>query len=245
MNIKINKEQADYLFSREKLRELCGSRLYGTNFDDSDFDYLVFYRPFPDLEDVYASRHQFQYDDIDNNVHYNFTTIPQFWQNLLSGDATINADIALFSGLGDQGWDENDILNSCRTYNVIKAYLGFAKRDIKDLKQGKGRNKKFHIIRGLYCAESLMDNRLPELSDIGKITSEYWESPSGIRWQITADTLTVHESDLRNRCNAMFNSGELTMYPKEPLKGIDIGPGPEGELIKMYIDALNIREFKY
>ena len=151
MNIKINKEEADYIFSLNNKQYIFGSKLYGTSNDDSDTDILVIYESFHKERDVfYPNYHQFQYDDLENNKQYVFTSKEMFYKNLLSGDSTINSDIVLFN---DNFIDIKDKLNICRTYKVIKAYIGFANRDIKNI--NKGKNKHFHIERSLYSAEKL------------------------------------------------------------------------------------------
>jgi len=247
MNIKINKEQADYLFEHEfkRNRTTVGSHMYGTQRSDSDKDILItYYNVLEKIELVYNSRHQFQYDDKENNIQYIFTTYRQFWQNLLSGDSTINADYIMW---GNDSEDEitneiseDEALNIVRTYNIIKAYLGFAKRDIKDLKQGKGKNKNFHIQRGLYCAECLLHNKLPQTENLQAINITSQPSVS-----FSIDSLERREKNLRIECNNLFNIGELTMYPKLPIEGLFLGEGVSKELIDLYINSLNIKEFHY
>ena len=75
--------------------------------------------PFPNV-------HQFQYKDIENNIDYIWISNEQFFKNQASGESTINSDIILFADF----LEESSKLNMCRTYNVMKAYLGFAIRDL-------------------------------------------------------------------------------------------------------------------
>ena len=226
MNIKITKEEADFILKNHKLSQhLMGSRLYGTHKEDSDTDYLIMYDSFHKSSDLYyPNYHQFQYDDVENNTQYVFTSDSQFYKNLFSGDSTINADIIMFSTLYGS---ESDRLNILRTYNIIKAYIGFAKRDLKSFKQNKGKNKLFHAARGLYCAEELILNRLPK--------KEYLSILNVFNF----DELGMQEVRLRYQCNELFEQNDLTMYPKLPLVE------PVNNLEKLITEANNIREFKY
>lgn len=221
MNIKINKEQAEYIFSREIARHTIGSKLYGTYNEESDTDILIIYDSFHDSDLYYPNYHQFQYDA--DNIQYIFTTERHFWQNLFSGDSIINADIILS---GDDDFLNNK-LNVLRTYNVIKSFIGFAKRDIKSFEQGKGKNKIFHANRCLYCAEKLLNNELPILEILPKLET------------LDIQQLKEKEQKLRAICNKQFEDNLLTKYPKKPIIN------PINKLEEMLIEANNIKEFKY
>jgi hypothetical protein len=222
MNIKINKSQAQFILDTYAIStSKIGSHLYGVQRTNSDTDYLVLYKSFHETADMhYPNFHQFQWDDTENNAQYIFSSERQFWKNLFSGDSTINADVILFS---DGKYNDAEKLNITRTFNIIKAFLGFAKRDIKQI---KGKNKIFHINRGLYCAESLLENRLPLLSKF-------------IFNESSVEKLAEREAELRARCNIMLEKNELTLYPKMPVIQT------ENELEKLLIDANNIKEFRY
>jgi predicted nucleotidyltransferase len=226
VNIKITEEQANFIlencmFSKYKI----GSHLYGNFTDDSDIDYLIVYESFHEKSDlIYPNYHQFQWDDVENKSQYIFTSERQFWKNLLSGDSTINADVILFY----TKYNDFDKLNICRTYNVIKSFIGFTKRDIKNYKSGKGKNKLFHIARGLYCADTLLRNELPYLSLFKRLRDK------------SIEELQDFEVLLRNECNEMFEKNELTMYPKHPL----VVPHNELELIVIISKNLNIKKIE-
>jgi hypothetical protein len=130
MNIKITEEEFGWL--KDKIDNTAkiyhiGSRLYETNRDDSDHDILVVYKSLFPSDKIYKNYHQLQYDDIENNAQWILTTEESFWGNLLSGDSSINADVVMFYG----DYDYHSKLNICRTSNIIKSFIGFAKRDIK------------------------------------------------------------------------------------------------------------------
>lgn len=223
MNIKINDNELELVSIYIQNSYIIGSRLYNTHTDESDYDILYIIKPFIKSDAYYPNNHQLQYDSSDGRKQYMFTTKERFYRNLFSGESTINADVIMFTDFDDLSVSER--LNYCRTYNVIKAFLGFAKRDLKHYHNGK--NKKFHVVRGLYCAEKLMNNELPKLEEL----SSYIE--------LGKDDLIKKCSELRNRCNDMFNSKELTLFPKELIFE------PENSLEKKIMESNNILEFKY
>lgn len=228
MNIKITKQQADFILNQYNYKlYLIGSRLYGTNKSDSDYDHLIIYKNFHNEIDMYyPNYHQLQYDNLEKNQQLMFTSENQFYRNLFSGDATINADIIMFTDFND--YNDVEKLNILRTYNIIKAYIGFAKRDIKYV--NKGKNKLFHIQRGLYCAKKLMNGELPNLDDIKYI----YNNPNN-----DIKSLKEREEFLRNKCNKLFENNELTLFPKLPI--IE----PKNDIEKLLIESNNIKEFKY
>lgn len=230
MNIKIDKDDFDFL-NRHKISEVTfGSHLYGTNTPESDRDILIIYYHEFGVADCYPNHHLLQYDSVEDNTQYLFATPTQVTRNMFSGDSTIFADITMFSAT--QTLPKEEILNLVRTYNIIKAYIGFAKRDIKQIKKGK--NKKFHILRGLYTAECLLDNKLPELDIIRHI----FEHNSIVDDFVVEDAIAL-EFELRKRCNEMFENDELTMFPKNNIAKV------ESSLEQKIIDAQNIKMFKY
>jgi predicted nucleotidyltransferase len=230
MNIKIDKEDFEFL-RKHKIVELpFGSHLYGTATAESDLDVLVLYDyDFP-VANLYPNFHLLQYDAIDEKTQYLMACPDQMLRNTLTGDSTIFADLMMFSKA--QTRTPEEVLNIVRTYNIIKAYIGFAKRDIKQIKKGK--NKIFHIYRGLYTAECLMDNTLPNLTSIQWLykTSKSIEDSS-------VDNMLDLEATLRKRCNEMFEKDELTMFPKNNMET------PSCPLEQKIIDAQNIKMFKY
>ena len=223
MNIKITKDEFEYFKENTiaAFETVIGSRMYGTSNEKSDTDILIVHEEFFEADRYYPNYHQLQYDDIKNNIQYILTTDRKFYLNLFSGDSTINADVVLFY------LDETDEekLNMLRTFNIIKAFIGFAKRDIKFI--NKGKNKLFHIERGLYCAEELLNNRLPNIEMFKNFGN------------CDIELLMQKEKTLRTQCNNMFDNGELTMFPKLPI--ID----PVNSLESKIIEANNITKFKY
>lgn len=223
MNIKITEQEAEFLFDRETTRHLIGSHLYGTATDKSDTDYLVCYDYEFYSNKYYPNFHQFQLDR--DNIQFIFTSEYQFWKNLYSGDSTINADVVMFSDIF--GISDKDKLLVLRTYKIIKAFIGFAKRDLKQAKGNLYYKKFAHAQRGLYCAEKLLNNEIPKVKEWLNITT-------------TIKELTEKEIELRRKCNELFEKKELTLYSIDT-KLIT----PENSLEQKMIEANNIIEFKY
>jgi len=229
MNIKITKEEAQELFKREIIRETIGSHLYGSNNENSDTDILVLYQAFnKDINQMFQIRHQFQWDDNENNIDYIFSTYEQFSINIFSGESTINADVVLFTDLICE--NKEDRLKSCRTYNIIKAYLGFAKRDIK---YNRSNSKYKHIVRGLYTASCLLNNKMPLLENIRQISIDQFSK--------TNEELKAWQDELRLKCNQLYEKDQLKMYPEDIFTEADNVHPLQTKLIQ----SCNTKEFKY
>lgn len=220
MNIKITKEEHERLCKVPYEEYLFGSRLFGTATENSDYDYIRVYS----YEDVFPIRsltlpniHSFQVDL--EGVQYIWMTEEQFWGGLGSGDGTMQSDIIMF---GDS-FEEDFALDICRTYNVIKAYLGVAKRDLKLHRDDK---KRFHAHRSIYIAQELKKGFLPKLEIIQKIPDNLADR----------NQLDVWCADLRKEVNEMYDNGELVRYYVE-----DTGDS----LLDKMQSANNIKEFKY
>ncbi|PSK94332.1 hypothetical protein [Taibaiella chishuiensis] len=196
MNIIIDEAEHRMLQELTQRRFLVGSRLYGTTHAASDTDYLCVYRT--SAEELYSglpNMHQFQYKDKAGNTDWNYCSELQFRKNLYSGESVIHADIVLFTDYTDRK------MELCRTYKVIKAYLGFARRDLKE----DNGPKLWHAARSLYCASSLLDNRLPVLDEVRRIYSERQDRAQ----------LVHQEQALRTMANSLYDAGVLKTYAIE------------------------------
>ena len=91
----------------------------------------------------------------------------------------------------------------------------------------KGKNKLFHIQRGLYTAEKLINNEIPIIDDFKNFNNNDLEE------------LSNKEKQLREIINDMFDKDLLTLYPKNSLIS-----GKNSLEIKL-IKSNNIKEFKY
>lgn len=221
MNIKIDKIHHDRLSEASYKEYVFGSRLFGTNDENSDYDYIRVYKyddVFNKTDFHYPNIHSFQYDDKENNSQYIWMTERQFWYNLYSGDGTMMSDILLFSGEF-----EEIALKMTRTYKIIRAYLGVAKRDLKKKNDSK---KLFHAERSLYIAMTLIDGNIPNVEDIQNIK----------RFPSEYDYLTEMEDRLRKKASSMYEKKELHNYYIQ-----ESGDA----LLDIMLQANNIREFKY
>lgn len=221
MNIKIKKEHHERLCEQSYIEYVFGSRLFGTNTKDSDYDYIRVY----EYENMFPAKtylpniHSFQYDDIKNNSQYIWMTKEQFFHGLYSGDGTMQSDILMFGG----HWSKDIALNTCRTYKVIKAYLGVAKRD---LRLHNTDNKLFHANRSYHIANSLVDNVLPKKEDIIKLKNNL----------LSKDNLLPLINKLRVKVNVMYEQQMLENY---------FVPSVGDDLLQIMLDANNTREFRY
>ena len=116
----------------------------------------------------------------------------------------------------------------CKTYKVIKAYIGFAKRDLKQI--NKDKSKLFHANRGLYCAQELLEGRLPLLSEIQKLALKdgYFQENLG--------DLIYTENLLRTKLNKLYDDNKIVTYYIEKCGNM---------LFDKMFEANNIKEFKY
>lgn len=220
MNIIINEDEHIFLQSITVNRFLIGSHLYGTTHADSDTDYLCIYATSD--EELYSglpTHHQFQYKDLAGNTDWNYCSELQFRKNLYSGESVIHADIVLFTGYSDKK------LELCRTYKVIKAYLGFARRDLKE--SAKGNEKKlWHAARGLYCAAELLEGWLPDLTGIKNLYTQQHDKKE----------LAAKEEQLRAVANKQYEQGDLLNYYIEPASY---------PLWQKLMESNNNKEFRY
>lgn len=227
MNIKITRAEHNRLLGQSFHQIVMGSKLYGTNSPESDTDVLCVYEPFGNwklLEEL-PNFHQFQYVDEVDKIDYIYCTFGQFWKNQRSGDSTINSDVIIFSDEIISNKEEK--LNYCRTQKVIKGYIGFANRDIKDFSRTKSPKKQFHILRGLYTAECLLKGELPSVETIREF--------KGLS-EIKISEIQTRQSELRALCNAQYERGDLeNYYIKE---GSDT-------LLNRLLKSNNTREFRY
>lgn len=222
MNIKINKEQFERLYQHKEEEHIFGSRLYGTAREDSDTDIMVIYDSryaFGTPLTVYGlpNIHQFQYDDTENNKQYVFSDMIQFAKNMQSGDSTINAEIMMFM----DETTKNDI-PIFRTYKIIKAFLGFAKRDLKRKKKGY----ESHVMRGLYIVQTLIANQLPSIIQV-----KHWMNDP-----LTPSQMVEWEKNLRMKLNFEYNHNGLPLY---------CIPEVNDPLLQLLLNSNNTKEFKY
>lgn len=165
MNIHFTEEHnlTSTLDSLTVFRTAVGSTMYGLETEDSDIDYLSIYvEPTFNRNSLLWEHHQLQYKF--SNVDYNYTTLQTFIRNILTGDSTINFEV-LFSKELKHSEDLKWLYNyrfAFINYNIIKSYLGLAKRDLKMWRKSTKNgvhttetNKKLsHFFRGVTIAHN-------------------------------------------------------------------------------------------
>ncbi|MDJ1502522.1 DNA polymerase beta superfamily protein [Xanthocytophaga agilis] len=136
-----------------------GSPLYGLQDEYSDKDILCIYYPFHNqLYSFAQTHHQLQYKA--QKTDYLFVDVFTFIRNALSGDSTLNFEAIHIEDLPNTALG---FLYTHRTYfynyQIIKAYLGFANRDLKQYWQQpsdrEAVKKYIHAERGLLFAKSI------------------------------------------------------------------------------------------
>lgn len=210
-----------------------GSFLYGLKDRNSDTDILVIYSPSHQEQlSPFTSNYQFQYKDIDNNIDYIFTTPQNFIKNLMSGDSTINYEV-----IYDDVIKNTPILSflyemkeSFNTYNVVKSYLGMARRDLNSVnKEGSDRDKNkriIHAYRGLQSAKNVLSNSYVNKMLLHRITkcNEIKAIKSYKERDFICNTIMTDIDAMRSFTNETLQSGFLTrfMKPKDQ-RAIDVG----------------------
>ena len=169
MNIHFNDHELFSALEKNTISSFkIGSHLYGLNNDTSDLDILhIYLEPQKNRNSFVWEHHQLQYKS--NDTDYIFTTLQSFIRNLLTGDSTINfeilySDYIQYTPLSWLG----EIRDDFRNYNIIKSYLGMAKRDYKAWVKATNNGNKHsvetnkqlsHFIRGVIFAKNLLDNK--------------------------------------------------------------------------------------
>lgn len=133
-----------------------GSSMYGLKTPASDSDILVIYADSILNPLINRTHHQLQYNTAEEN--YIFTSFSQFIHNILSGDSTINYEVLKHPKFKEQ-FPSLSKLPIFDNVNVVKSYLGMAKRDIKMYRKSKDIKKAYHIARGILFAEAILMKR--------------------------------------------------------------------------------------
>ena len=156
MNLHITKEQFEVMVPLAAEKYLIGSRFYGHDHEDSDMDILYIYdeqqldvgvlRSYGILSNL-----QLQYKDVENKIDHVFTSRPQFWANLFSGDSQVNLEVAILQIEYNPSY--------FRSFKVLRGLLGVAKRDWKassaDINRLKHSQKMLYIAKQIYYREAV------------------------------------------------------------------------------------------
>jgi len=183
MNIHFTNKSLFYDLNKQSIATVkVGSHMYGLNNERSDIDYLSIYiEPIKNRDSFMWTHHQLQFKD--DKIDYNFSSIQTFIRNTLTGDATINFEVIHSKDLlqTDLAWlyEYKDFFIN---YNIIKSYLGLAKRDLKywnkDTKNAKFHNgesnkKLSHFVRGVLFAKLLLEDNFDFNLEIKHTFSEF------------------------------------------------------------------------
>jgi len=168
MNIHFtNKKLFEDLCKATLFRAKIGSHAYGLNDSESDIDFLNIYVPSENERNSFSfTHHQFQYKE--DNIDYIFVSLPNFLRNALNGDSTINFEVINCQDIKNSSLDFlYDLRGAFNNYPIIRAYLGFAKRDLKHVHQGpddREKNKRLvHALRGYYFAKTIYENKFTNI----------------------------------------------------------------------------------
>lgn len=216
MNIHITDKS---LFENLKLATITkvriGSHIYKTNNEDSDIDYLYIYATSDnELNSPFKVHHQLQY--IENGIDHNFVSIHNFIHNCINGDSSINFEVIFSDELNNSCLDfltDDIIKNNLITFTIIRAYLGFAKRDVKHFSKYKddyNRKKRLgHIIRGYIYSYNMINNtfdfdlsnkEFKEIIDNISVSDydEYLKVYSELIKNLRTELITLYDSKVLN-----------------------------------------------
>jgi predicted nucleotidyltransferase len=219
MNIHFeDKELFEELKKQTIFSTEIGSRMYGTNNEDSDTDILYIYVPsYNELNSVSVHAHQYQYKE--NGVDHIFTDIYTFIKNSLNGDSTINFEVINSTKLkgSDLDW-LYEWKHKFRNYKILRAYLGRARKDLKQMRSKsdiKDITKKLsHAIRCYTFAVNVLENDFKSEWD----DKFHYDILARVRNMTNKRKIynLAHEyemkiSVLRERVNFLLDSGKLGM----------------------------------
>lgn len=212
VNIIISEEHHKHLQGFVEFSVEFGSGMKGTAGQGSDCDFLHFI-PVPGFMawDFINHNHQLQYRE--EGFDHIYTTIPMFMKALCEGDTTINHEIVCHNALdGTPLSNLKHWLDDLNNYRVLKAYLGIAKRDCKDLrKMFKSQDHR------------AMNKKLSFIKDNMYFVDEILERPFGYGWNIRMnfydhtcfdEGLSLCEKrikELRNTLNTQKDSGKIPL----------------------------------
>ena len=156
-----------------KLEEFTfGSHLFGLNDENSDEDKFIIMAQSNSFANsfLWASNNiQFKTENEDKL----YSTLQNFLVNIFNGEATYNFELIHDEQVKNSSLKFlYDMRQDFYSYNIIKAYIGLAKRD---LKYAIHNGKRFsHAIRGLVSAEMLLYHGM-YTNDIKSFDSKAYE----------------------------------------------------------------------
>lgn len=253
MNIHFtDKTLKEQLIQSTILETEVGSGMYGMKNENSDTDILFVYLDGIINPNLFQTNHQLQYNE--NNTNYIFTSLQQFVRNILSGDNTINYEVLVSEkNKGRKYFDELYNIINKYNINVIKSYLGLAKRDLKELKKNYSGKKMFHFIRGVEFAYSLANDenifsilenkeRLLKIKNSDEINEDiretmalYESSMNTLRAVVNSTKINIDYKDIISINNIIKDITNDNYYKKQNNLDID----------NLFIKAIFNNEFNY
>lgn len=229
MNIHLDiKDFADINEKDILAQSIFGSHLYGLNDENSDLDLMMIVKNIRQLPtmthhqlQVKKNYKEFQKQDII------VTTLDQFIKNTLSGDSTINFELIMFDKFkGTQLEFIHDFKDLFINYNIIKSYLGMAKRDIKYFNKATSKRDKIkkylHIQRGILYSVALLDNHKSFNGDnllLQTIKKSILNNYDKLNLDNNISTLELQLKDLRLELNDKLENNEIEkVYKVERFK---------------------------
>lgn len=227
MNIYVTESEMLCMDEQKLVSIKVGSHLYKLNNNESDLDILNIYAAREDdLHSLVSMHHQFQFKA--NNTDLLYCSLQLFIRNIISGDSTLNFE-SLYSDELSQNKELAWLFNmkeSFINYTIIKAYVGFARRDIKLYKKEKNHKKLFHAVRGVKVAKAMLQGQgySNDYRTLGEdVFNELVALKNGaIRDYKYADKILDEISETRDVLNSMLEQGKIARtISLETLKELD------------------------
>lgn len=225
MNIHLTDQELVADINKSVLLSITvGSHLYQITNDSSDQDILNIYAPSSmDLNSFIWTHHQFQYKH--NNTDFLYTSIQTFLRNIITGDSTIN-----FEALFTDAFHNNKELSFLHhnkydfvSYDLLKAYLGLIKRDLKFYSKNNDLKKLFHAYRGLLSFKAIQSqtysNDWSNNSELSRIKQSQIDPNDA---QDLASSIQKEIEDLRSDLNTLLDNKKINKtVTLDNLKKID------------------------
>lgn len=178
------------------MRVRVGSHMYEADTKDSDIDYLYLYvKPEGLMSSFLWEHHQLQYKE--DGIDHNFTDIQSFIRNIMTGDSTVNFEVL----------HSNEFQNNPRvrflydnrkwfySYNIMKSYLGLARRDLKFAKKlkpvvnGFNHKKLYHAARGVRAVQDILSGEYRNVAQEEAFKKYLKETKEGKILKCEADSI--------------------------------------------------------
>lgn len=212
MNIKIDKQLHEYLLGMSIGGYEFGAGMRGQTTSESDVDILKFIPEFIELNrSPVNTTHFLQYKDEELGVDYVYCTVSQFCHALVNGDATICHEIFRDAVLKGKPLMDIELMFAPEDFDTMKiarAYLGLARRDLKNTKvlKGRPRDKKFeHAERSI--------NEVRRMMNVGQ-TDHEWSTYTPATQHIVRDWMLREVAELRDNLCMMPHTVSTDTYGK-------------------------------